>query len=265
MTSVQELFEVAKKAADAAAAIHLKYAGNHPGEGTFTTSAKGNRYDRVTTADTEAEKAITEIILTRWPDHHILAEEGSYPPGNSPYRWIIDPLDGTNNYSKGLPDYCVSIAAARDNLLQTAVILAPARGETYTACRGEGASLNGAPLRVSGVDDLRDAMVGTGFYYDRDRGMKRTLEIIEALFRREIVGIRRHGSAALDFCQVAAGRFDAFFELKNQPWDYAAGALIVEEAGGRVTDERGKPLTLEASAVAATNGLLHGEILSLMA
>jgi myo-inositol-1(or 4)-monophosphatase len=225
----RELLEAARVAADRAGRVHRERAG---GAGSLTWEEKG-KSDFVTEVDREAERAIVETLRGRFPDHEILAEEaatdGATPdrpiggPATAPIRWVIDPLDGTTNWLHGYPEYAVSIAAVDSGGLRLGVVLNSATGERFEAVRGGGArsgigaGSDGAPIRVSEVSELRLALVGTGFPFKNTR-------VIE----------RRAGSAALDLCNVACGRFDAFWELALMPWDFAAGILIIREAGGSV-------------------------------
>lgn len=227
-----ELLEVALSAATAAAAVHTDGAGRID---PSMWEEKG-RSDFVTEVDLEAEKRIVETILARFPDHGILAEESGTSAGASdstaPVRWIIDPLDGTTNWLHGYPAYAVSIAARDADGLLVGVVLNSATGECFEAVRGEGARRDGKPIHVSGLTELRLALVGTGFPFKRLDILPAYLQTFSTVLRHT-AGIRRAGAAALDLCDVACGRLDAFFEFHLMPWDVAAGALIVREAGGR--------------------------------
>jgi myo-inositol-1(or 4)-monophosphatase len=227
-----ELLEVALSAATAAAAVHAAGSGRIDPSGW---EEKG-RSDFVTEVDLEAEKRIVETIRARFPDHGILAEESGVSATTSdsaaPVRWIIDPLDGTTNWLHGYPAYAVSIAAQDADGLLVGVVLNSATGECFEAVRGEGARRDGEQIHVSGLTELRLALVGTGFPFKRLDVLPAYLETFAAVLRHT-AGIRRAGAAALDLCDVACGRLDAFFEFHLMPWDVAAGALIVREAGGR--------------------------------
>ena len=215
--------------------------------------------DLVTEVDEQAEREIGGMLRGAFPDYGILAEEGGALPGAGEYRWIVDPVDGTVNYAHGLPVFCVSIALERAGELILGVVHDPMREETYVAERGAGATLNGRPIRVSDTDELIRALVATGFPYDRE-----TMPVALDLFARFAVlaqGMRRLGSAALDVCYVAAGRLDGYYERGVRPWDIAAGVLILEEAGGMVTDFRGEKLDLEGLEIVASNTALHPSIL----
>ncbi|MFH1624963.1 MAG: inositol monophosphatase family protein [Pseudomonadota bacterium] len=198
---------------------------------------KGER-NLVTDIDRASEKTIIEIIRKKYPDHRILTEESQVKNGTSPYRWIIDPLDGTTNYAHGYPSFCVSIALERKGYVLLGVVYDPILEELFTAEKGNGASLNGGKISVSSTDTLAHSMLATGFPYDLRESQNNNLVHFNN-FIMAAQAIRRPGSAALDLCYVAMGRFDGFWELKLSPWDVAAGSLIVGEAGGVVTDFRG--------------------------
>jgi myo-inositol-1(or 4)-monophosphatase len=211
----------------------------------------------VTELDFASQARIIQIIHQVFPDHAILGEEGDDQAAvDAPHLWVIDPLDGTNNFVHSIPQYSVSIAYAEAGNILAGVVLDPVRDELFSAAQGQGAFLNGKPIRVSERASLTEVMVATGFYYDRDETMERTLDAIRALFRQQIHGIRRFGSAALDLCWIACGRFDAFFEYQLSPWDFAAGALIVREAGGLLEDRKGRPIDLTSSSMVTANPLL---------
>ena len=216
--------------------------------------------DLVTEADLASEKLIIERIRSHYPRHAILAEEsgasGNHAGGSSSeWKWIIDPLDGTTNYAHGYPCFCVSIGVERAGKLELGVVYDPMRNEMFTAERGQGATLNDRPMRVSAVAELSRAMLCTGFPYDvRDRpDFARDF----SSFTMQAQAVRRDGSAALDLAYVACGRFDGFWEDGLNPWDLAAGVLIIEEAGGSVTDFEGAPLDIYSARVLASNGLVH--------
>ncbi|HKS26735.1 MAG TPA: inositol monophosphatase family protein [Pyrinomonadaceae bacterium] len=222
--------------------------------------------DLVTEADLAAERFIIERIQTHYPRHAILAEESGATHSverASEYKWIVDPLDGTTNYAHGYPVFCVSIALERAGQVVIGVIYDPVRDEMFAAERGEGATLNGRRIRVSEVEDLNRAMVCTGFPYDvRDRG---DFARHFANFIMQAQAIRRDGSAALDMAYVACGRFDGFFEEGLRPWDVAAGVLLVEEAGGRVSHYNGQPFDIYTPPILASNGLVHKSMMQVLA
>lgn len=218
----------------------------------------------VSEADLEAEKRIVALIREQFPNDAILAEEGFAETRAAESLWIIDPLDGTNNFAHGLAHFATSVAYYHAGVAQCGAIYDPIRDELFTATRGGGAFRNGERLRVSEADALDQCLVATGFYYDRGDGMRRTLRTIEALFDQNIHGIRRCGASTLDLCGVAEGTYGAYFELHLSPWDFAAGRLIVEEAGGIVTDCGGGALPLAATPVLASNGRLHEAMLKII-
>jgi myo-inositol-1(or 4)-monophosphatase len=219
--------------------------------------------DLVTDADRDAERVIIDTIATAYPDHGIIAEESAARPGRDEHRWYVDPLDGTTNFAHGHPQFAVSLALARGEDLVFGLVYDPIREEIFTASRGGGARLNGAPIAVSETAHLEHALLATGFPYDRRQHTAFYLAFVAAALQRT-QGIRRAGSAALDLCYLACGRFDAYWEWKLKPWDLAAGRLIVEEAGGRVTDFAGGPHALSGEQTAASNGRLHDELLSML-
>jgi myo-inositol-1(or 4)-monophosphatase len=227
----------------------------------FEISHKGT-IDLVTEADVAVESMFRKLIAERYPDHTILAEEfgqDSATRGAS-HCWVFDPIDGTNNYAHGLPIFCASLALEINGQGEIGAIYDPTRRELFVAERGGGAFLNGRPIRVSKAPTLVESMLVTGFPYDIH---KRIPEIV-GLFG-DFVGraraVRRLGSAALDLCYVAAGRMDGFWEQDLKPWDIAAGTIIVEEAGGRVTDFSGEPYSSRRHQLLATNGHIHDEML----
>jgi myo-inositol-1(or 4)-monophosphatase len=211
--------------------------------------------DLVTDIDERAEKAIVEIIRAHFTDHRILAEEGSAGGDDERHRWIVDPLDGTTNYAHGVPVFCVSIAYEQDDQIVVGVIYDPLRDETFLAQKGAGFTLNGRGMAVSTTDVLLSSLVATGFPYDRTR-LPRAMRQFETLsFKGRAV--RRLGSAALDTAYVAAGRLDGYWEATVNPWDIAAGWLMVLEAGGRVSNLAGGPFTVDGGEILATNGQIH--------
>jgi myo-inositol-1(or 4)-monophosphatase len=218
--------------------------------------------DLVTEVDERAEGVIGGVLREAFPGYGMLAEEGGTLSGEDDSRWIVDPLDGTTNYAHGLPIFAVSIALERAGEVVLGVVHDPMRGETFVAERGGGATLNGEAIRVSDTDEPIRALLVTGFPYDR-ADMPAAAELFGRL--TELTqGVRRLGSAALDLCYVAAGRLDAFYERGLHVWDVAAGSLILEEAGGRITDYRGRKLDLEGGEIVASNGLLHPVLLEVM-
>jgi myo-inositol-1(or 4)-monophosphatase len=250
--------QIAQEAARRAGKIALE----QQGKTSFSEKGKNNL---VTEADLAAQETIIKVIQEHFPDHSIIAEEQDLLANSDDADlWIIDPLDGTNNFAHTIPHYCISIAYARSGRVTAGAIFDPVRDEMFTAALGRGAFLNGKPISVSKARSLQEAVVATGFYYDRGVIMRKTLSSIEKLFESNIHGIRRFGSAALDLCWVACGRFDAYFEYKLSTWDFAAGMLIVEEAGGHCTDQKGGLLDLNSSGIAVSNGNFHAKFLDVI-
>ena len=205
------------------------------------------------------------LVAERFPDHQVVAEElGGNEPVRARHCWVFDPLDGTSNYAHGLPIFCASLALEIDGVAEVAAVYDPSRQELFTAERGGGAYLNGRPLRVSSNERLIDALLVTGFPYQVHQTAD-TLVSLFAAFLSRAQAVRRLGSAALDLCYVAAGRFDGFWEQHLKPWDMAAGALLVEEAGGRVTGLVGQPFDARGGQVVAANPAVHAAMLQTIA
>ena len=225
---------------------------------------EGTLTNLVTEVDRRSEAAIVEVISAAFPKHRILAEEGGETSRkDSPYRWYVDPLDGTTNFAHGFPVFCVSIGLEADGHMILGVVYDPLRRELFEAEAGQGAILNGERIHVSKVADLHKALLVTGFPYDH-AGRKENLPYFSR-FALESQGVRRTGSAALDLCYVAAGRIDGFWELDLRPWDVAAGSLMVVEAGGKITDFIGHPFSVHGSQTLATNSLIHEAMASVIA
>jgi myo-inositol-1(or 4)-monophosphatase len=228
-------------------------------------SYKGNEVDLVTQADKRSEAAIVARISEFFAEHAIAAEEGlgHESASASEFRWHVDPLDGTTNFAHGYPCFCVSLALARRDELLAAVIYNPIHEELFAATRGEGATLNGKKIQVSKVATLSKSLLCTGFPVHNRKGSPNLQYYGD--FTMHSHGVRRDGSAALDLASVAAGRFDGFWEFGLKPWDTAAGVLLIEEAGGKVTDLAGQPYRLGGPVILATNNLIHDEMQSLAA
>lgn len=247
---------IAESAAHAGAEVALKHFQDFanvssqvkPGEPSF---------NRVSVADVESEHAIVDVIRREFPNHAILAEEAHFADATAEHLWVIDPIDGTNNFLHGIPQFGVSVAYYRAGQPVCGVILNPARGDSFIASRGQGAFHNGQPVRVADHRRLDQVLIGLGFYYDRGALMEATLSAMRELFGHNIHCIRRLGAATLDLCMVACGQLGAYFEYELSPWDFAAGRLFVEEAGGVVTTCDGQPLPLAKTHILATNGHLH--------
>lgn len=251
---------VAKKAAKVAGRIHKKYF-----QGNLKVEEKSTSFDLLTVADTEAERAVVSLVKKYFPQHNFLAEEYSYEKTKSAYTWVIDPLDGTNNFVCGLPIFCVSIALMRNNEVIMGVVYDATRDELFYAQKDKGAFLNGRRIRVNLVPALKESLLITGFYYNRGKEMVETLETIKRFLFKHILGLRRLGAAALDLCYVACGRAAGFWEFELSPWDFAAGKLIVEEAQGRVTGKRGeKVCPTKKHFIVASNGKVHNQMLAVI-
>jgi myo-inositol-1(or 4)-monophosphatase len=230
--------------------------------GRLRSVQKKGAIDLVTEADIQSEKAIIDTIAQTFPEHGILAEESGNQAGSGG-RWIIDPLDGTTNFAHNLPLFCVSIAFAIDDEIKAGFVLAPLLGELFVAIKDQGAQLNGVPVSVSSTRTLADSLLVTGFPYDHQT-------LFAALMKRfgaclaAAQGVRRLGSAALDLCYVASGRFDGFWEQHLKPWDTAAGFLVATEAGARTTVFSGAPYSVDQDEIVSTNGAIHDELLNIL-
>ena len=229
----------------------------------FSVSHKG-AIDLVTEVDVASETLIRERISTRYPRHQILAEEGGLAESSSAYRWIVDPLDGTTNYAHGYPIFCVSIALEYKGELVLGVVYDPMRDELFAAEKGSGAALNNRTVHVSKTSELTKSLLSTGFPYDIRTAKMTNLDHWKN-FAMHAQALRRDGAAALDLCYVACGRFDGFWELNLSAWDMAAGAVIVEEAGGRVSDFSGGKLSVYTPEIIASNGLIHTSMIEVIA
>lgn len=219
--------------------------------------------DMVSYVDREAEEQLTRACQKLLPNSGFIREEGGDIPSADGYRWIIDPLDGTTNFIHGIPAYCISIALQYQEKTILAVVHDVPRHESFTAIQGEGAFLNGKRIYVSGVKTLNLALLGTGFPYAKNGKEDDFLAVIK-IFLSRCHGIRRFGAAALDLAWVAAGRIDGFYEFGLQAWDVAAGALLIKEAGGHVTDTKGTDNYVFGKKIAGSNGHIHAEMLSVV-
>ncbi len=226
-------------------------------ESRIEIRAKGAAIDLVTEVDHDCEEHVVGSIEREYPGDAIVAEEGR--GGDHPHaewRWVIDPLDGTTNYAHGYPRFCVSIGLESRGATQIGVVYDPLLDELYAAVRGRGATRNGTEIRVSQEEQIGNALVATGFPYDLRQTLEDNLDHFVRVVK-SVRAIRRDGSAALDLCYVACGRLDAFWELKLKPWDVLAGRLLIEEAGGRVTNLQGAPAPRDGRETLASNGRLH--------
>jgi len=257
-SELEDFKTTALEAATAAGQILLDYACHG-----FQIEYK-HAIDLVTDADRKSEQVIIDTIRRAYRHHDILAEErGMESVGASPYKWVIDPLDGTTNFAHGFPMYCVSIGLEYRGKIVLGVILDPTRQELFVAVFGQGATLNGKPISVSRSSELNAALLVTGFAYDFRESTHNNLDYFTR-FCLVARGVRRTGSAAIDLCYVAAGRFDGFWEMKLHPWDMAAGSLMVTEAGGRMSDFKGGSFSVYGQDMVASNDLIHNEMLAVL-
>ena len=221
------------------------------------------RYDWVTDADHASERAILKVLRSAFPDHAVQAEESAPRAAAGPYQWLVDPLDGTVNYLHGFPMFAVSIALTKNGVLETGVVYDPLRGELFAARRGRGAFLNGRRIRISGRPGFEGALLATGFPFRAQKLLDLYLRSFRKIFLRT-GNVRRAGSAALDLAYVACGRMDGFWEMSLAPWDMAAGALLIQEAGGKVSDFFGENRFLERGHVTAAGPSLHPQMVRLL-
>ncbi len=252
---MQPMMNIAVRAARSAGSVLLRYFDRVD---SLTVNTKGMN-DFVSEVDRAAEESIIDVLRRAYPDHAILAEESGRHQGND-FQWVIDPLDGTTNYLHGFPQFSVSIALKHKGVLEQGVVYDPMREEMFTASRGAGAQMNDRRIRVTGRKSLDGALLGTGFPYRDQSHLDAYLGMFKTLIG-QTAGIRRPGSAALDFAYVAAGRLDGFWELGLAEWDFAAGALLVREAGGVVTDIGGGEHFLQTGNVLTGNLKLHAAML----
>lgn len=231
---------------------------NNPGEIFFKGAV-----DLVTDFDNRAQRMIFDHLSACFPDHDFVGEEGLNKDRGREFRWIIDPLDGTTNYAHGFPIFCVSLALERKGEVVLGLVYDPMKGEMFSAVKKEGAFLNGKKIHVSSVDDLDKSLVATGFPYDLRESNINNIDHFNNFLVR-VQAVRRCGSAAMDLCYVGCGRFDGFWELKLNPWDMAAGALIVKEAGGKISDFNNRKFSIFGSEILATNGLIHSQMIEVL-
>jgi myo-inositol-1(or 4)-monophosphatase len=246
------------KATEAGAAVLKEYFN-----GSFTISNKEGLNNLVTEADFKSEQAIIEVIRQEFPSHQILSEEEGTLVQQSEFKWIIDPIDGTINFANGIPLCCVSIGVEKHGEMVMGAVYNPFMNEFFFAQKGYGATLNDKLIHVTQKDNLLTSCLATGFPYSYLEAQNGPLDIFPKLIRKGIP-VRRLGSAAIDLCWVAAGRFDGFYEHKLQAWDSAAGFLILEEAGGKVTDFKGDRYSPYQPHICATNGKIHDSLLSVI-
>ena len=235
---------------------------SHYGKGKFKVDKKG-AFDLITEADTGSEKRIIATIEKAFPDHTILSEESGLNKGKADHKWIVDPLDGTTNFAHQLGLFSISIAFSLSGDTVIGVVLSPVTGELFTAVKGKGAKLNGRPIKVSNSQPVSESLLVTGFPYDLIDCFNPLMTRFSKCLKAS-QGVRRLGSAAIDLCFVACGRFDGFWEQNLKPWDTAAGELIAREAGAIITDFSNKPFDIYKNEILATNGKIHKEMLSLL-
>jgi len=253
--NIEKLLEIAKEAAYEAGEIQLSYLGKK-----LKIEHKSNDFDLVTEADKQSEEKIMSIISTYFPEHDILGEEtGCHREHNSEYLWVVDPLDGTTNFTHNFPHFAVSIGLIKNGKIIMGVVYDCCKNELFWAAEGTGAYLNSEPIQTSKVEELNGSLLATGFAPGKPESLEENL-----IYFREFIhlgqAIRRPGAAALDLCYVAAGRLDAFWELNLSPWDVAGGACIVREAGGKVTNFDSGGFDPYGKNILATNGLLHDKM-----
>jgi myo-inositol-1(or 4)-monophosphatase len=233
-------------------------------DGSFKVEHKdGGLNNLVTEVDKQAEACIIEVIKNTFPDHSIISEEIGELLKPSEYKWVIDPIDGTVNFAHGLPICCVSIGLLHNDELQMGAVYNPMMNEFFLAEKGRGATLNGQPIHVSGKKEIKTAFLVTGFPYNWPESSEHPIKVFERMVL-EGLPVRRLGSAAIDLCWVACGRFDGFWEYNLQAWDVAAGYLMVEEAGGKITNFNGQHYNVFEKETLATNGLIHEAMLALI-
>lgn len=235
----------------------------HYFQGTFSVNNKEGINNLVTEVDTKAESKIIEVIKSYFPGHSIISEEVGELVQDSPYKWIIDPIDGTVNFAHGIPICCVSIGLSHNDDMLLGAVYNPMMNELFFAEKGKGAMLNDQPIAVSQKSNFEKACLVTGFPYKWPKTKEHPIKVFER-FIMQGLPVRRLGSAAIDLCWVACGRFDGFWEYNLSPWDIAAGYLIVTEAGGKVTNFNGDPYSVYDKQTLATNGLIHDEMLRLI-
>lgn len=248
-----DFIQAAVNAAKEAGAVQTEFLGK-----AHDVEFKGE-INIVTEVDKRCEKLIIDQLSARFPDHDFLAEEGGGQRKDSPYKWIIDPLDGTTNYAHGYPLFCVSIALEYKGEIVVGVVYDPNRGELFVAEKSAGATLNGSPISVSTVSEMNHALLATGFSYNIRTAKQNNLDHFKD-FLSCAQAVRRDGVAAIDLCYVACGRYDGFWELNLFPWDVAAGFLMITEAGGQVSAFSGKPFDVYLKEIVSSNGRVHSEM-----
>lgn len=252
------LLQIAKKLGHDAGLLALDYQKKG-----FKIETKGSNFNFVTDADKACEKLIVDTIRHNFPDHSILSEEMGEIKGTGEYKWIIDPIDGTTNFAHGQPIFGISIGIVKNGKPIIGVVEIPALKESFWAMEGKGAYLGNKKLQVSKVSDTSNALFATGFPYSRAERYAKNMELFDAFYKNSH-GVRRFGAASVDLCFLAAGRFDAYWEFDLKPWDIAAGKIIVEEAGGTVTNMDGSTLDPKRESLLSSNSLLHQQMLNIL-
>ncbi len=253
-----DMLNVAIQTAEGAGAILMEHFGK-----ISSYKRKSTPIDLLTIADTQSEDFILSEIKTTFPDHHIIAEESAVVANDSDYRWVIDPLDGTTNFVHSLPIFAVSIGLQYKNETIVGAVYNPAADKCFWAEKNGGAFINGDEIYVTSTNTLSNSLLVTGFPYTHDDRWNKGFDLFKSLYGKT-QGVRRLGAAALDFCFVAMGRFEGFWEFGLAPWDVCAGGLIVKEAGGKVSDWDDSPMPFSGNRVLATNGHIHGEMLEVL-
>lgn len=250
------LLQIAKKLAHDAGLVALDYQKKG-----FRIESKGGFSNLVTDADKACEKLIIDTIRHNFPDHSILSEEAGEIKGPGDIKWIVDPIDGTTNFAHGLPIFGISIAVVKAGKPIIGVVEIPGLKETFWAMEGKGAHIGNKKIHVSKVGEMKNALFATGFPYSREEKYKKNLELFDAFYKISN-GVRRIGAASVDLCFVACGRFDAYWEFDLKPWDIAAGKIILEEAGGTITNMDGSLLDPKRGSLLSSNGIIHEQMLN---
>ena len=260
MVELEELFLIAKKIAIEVGMYQLEQSAKN-----FKIESKDQtEHNKVTEIDIESEKKIVSAIKSHFPSHDIIGEEGQYLETNSDYKWIIDPIDGTNNFIQRIPFWSVSIACAFKNETVMGVVYNPSSKDLYYSKKGCGAFKNKEKLEISKKNKIAGSLFATGFYYDRGNNMHNSLEVIKDILKLNAMGIRRFGAASLDMCLLAQGSLDAYWEHKLSVWDFAAAMLIVREAGGLVMDFAGNDKKLEHGEIVSSNPFIKNDLLEII-
>ncbi|MFH1665051.1 MAG: inositol monophosphatase family protein [Candidatus Omnitrophota bacterium] len=257
MEDMKRVMEVAVRAAKEAGEYAIRGIGDKR-----EIAYKGGHNNLVTDVDKKCEQIIVDMVKREFPEHSILAEESGAHAAGGAFNWIIDPIDGTTNYAHGFPVFCVSIGIAAGSSVKAGVVYDPSRDELFRAEEGKGAYLNDKRISVSDIGAVRDSLIATGFSYDREKRISNIAYFTTMLEHAQAV--RRPGSAAIDLCYIACGRFDGYWEFGLSPWDMAAAQLIVKEAGGTITMLKGRPFDIFQKEIVATNTKIHAEMLGLL-